>query len=178
MNADLITMGKALGAGFPISAFAGKRDIMDSLVAAKGPPVHNSGTYNGNALCMRAAKAALNELTANDGAAYRHLHSIGNQLISGIRQICEKKNVSGIVQGIGPMFQVYFTKAKEIVDYRTFDAAVDRSTFTKFANALLERGVYISPVAGEHWFVSTAHNSNDVQFALEAIEDSMCSLTA
>jgi glutamate-1-semialdehyde 2,1-aminomutase len=176
VNADLITMGKALGAGFPIAAFAGKRDIMNTLVAEKGPPVHNSGTYNGNALCMHAARASLRELTAHEGAAYRHLHSFGNQLISGIRRILKENKISGIVQGMGPMFQVYFTKAKEIIDYRTFDAAVDRVIFPKFAQALLERGVYISPIAGEHWFVSTAHSNDDLQFALKAIEGSVRSL--
>jgi glutamate-1-semialdehyde 2,1-aminomutase len=173
VDADLVTMAKAMGAGFPIAAFAGKREIMNTLVADYGPPVHNSGTYNGNTLCMYAVRATLNELTSNDGAAYKHLHSIGNRMISGIRRIFEQEAVDGIVQGIGPMFQLYFTKAKAINDYREFDAAVDRGMFQRFATKLMANGVYISPIAGEHWFVSTAHNDDDVELALKAIEASV-----
>jgi glutamate-1-semialdehyde 2,1-aminomutase len=176
VKADLITMAKALGAGFPVAAFAGRRDIMNCLVAEKGAPVHNSGTYNGNTLCMHAAKAALDELTAGDGAAYKHIHSIGDRMISGVRRIFEKTGVAGLVQGIGPMFQMFFTESKSISDYREFDLSVDRGAFTRFANLLLDRGVYISPIAGEHWFPSTAHSMDDVEFALGAIEDSIRAL--
>lgn len=177
VDADLVTMAKAMGAGFPVAAFAGKREIMNTLVADYGPPVHNSGTYNSNTLCMHAARAALNELTANDGAVYKHLHSIGNQMISGIRRIFDEKKVEGIVQGIGPMFQPYFTKAKAINDYREFDAFVDRVTFQKFANKLIENGVYVIPTESEHWFVSTAHTNADVEYALNAIEASVGAIT-
>jgi glutamate-1-semialdehyde 2,1-aminomutase len=149
---------------------------MNTLVADYGPPVHNSGTYNANRVCMYAAQAALNELTANDGAAYKHLHSIGNQMITGIRKIFEENKVDGIVQGIGPMFQLYFTKAKAINSYREFDAAVDQATFRRFANKLIENGVYISPIAGEHWFASTAHTDADVAASLKAIEASVRAL--
>ncbi len=173
VDADLVTMAKAMGAGFPVAAFAGKREIMNTLVAKYGAPVHNSGTYNGNTLCMYAARAALNELTANDGAAYKHLHSIGNQMITGIRSILEKNKVQGIVQGIGPMFQLYFTKAKAIHDYREFDAAVDQAIFQRFATKLTENGVYISPSASESWFASTAHTDADAELALKAIDRSI-----
>lgn len=176
IDADLVAMAKALGAGFPIAAFAGKREVMETLVAAKGPPVHNSGTYNGNPLCLHAARAALDELTANDGAAYKHLHSIGNRLISGIRSIYEQNKVDGIVQGIGPMFQPYFTKAKRIDDYRGFDLNVDQVAFQKLAAELMQRGVYIIPLANEHWFVSTAHTDDDVEMTLKTFDDSIRAL--
>ena len=44
---DLTTFAKAMANGFPISAVAGRRDLMSLL---GGGPVVHPGTYNGNAL--------------------------------------------------------------------------------------------------------------------------------
>jgi glutamate-1-semialdehyde 2,1-aminomutase len=176
IDADLVTMAKALGAGFPIGAFAGKREVMNTLVAEKCNPVHHSGTYNANALCLHAARASLKELTARDGEAYRQLHAIGNRMITGIRKIFEENKVEGIVQGIGPMFQVYFTKLKSIRDSRDFVTGVDQGAYSKFGHELLRRGVFISPIASENWFISTAHSNPDVDRGLRAVNASVKAL--
>jgi len=42
---DMTTLAKALGGGFPVSAFAGKREIMDTLTRADAVV---GGTYNGH----------------------------------------------------------------------------------------------------------------------------------
>jgi glutamate-1-semialdehyde 2,1-aminomutase len=176
IDADLVTMAKALGAGFPIGAFAGRREIMNALVAEKGNPVHHSGTYNANALCLHAARASLGALTARDGEAYKQLHTIGNRMITGIRKIFEENKVEGIVQGIGPMFQVYFTKLKSINDSREFATSVDQVTYSRFGRELLQRGIFISPIASENWFISTAHSRADVDFGLKAVNASVKAL--
>jgi len=97
-------------------------------------------------------------------------------MITGIRKIFKENKVEGIVQGFGPMFQVYFTKLKSINDSREFVTSVDQATYSRFGRELLQRGVFISPIASENWFISTAHSNADVDFGLKAVNASVKAL--
>ena len=54
---DLCTLGKAVGGGFPLSVFGGRREIMDRLMPT-GDCQH-SGTYNGHPVAVAAGLAAV-----------------------------------------------------------------------------------------------------------------------
>jgi glutamate-1-semialdehyde 2,1-aminomutase len=71
---DLCTMAKALGAGYPVGAFGGKREIMQLLADRK---VVHDGTYNSNGLVCAAALAAVRELSKDDGAIYGRMRALG-----------------------------------------------------------------------------------------------------
>jgi 4-aminobutyrate aminotransferase-like enzyme len=58
---DLLCIGKALGGGFPISAVAGRIDIMDAWKASQGEALHTS-TYLGNPMGCASASAVLREM--------------------------------------------------------------------------------------------------------------------
>jgi glutamate-1-semialdehyde 2,1-aminomutase len=60
---DLCTLGKAVGGGYPLSVFGGRREIMERLMPT-GDCQH-SGTYNGHPTSVAAAIAALNDLSAS-----------------------------------------------------------------------------------------------------------------
>ncbi|MBV8489818.1 MAG: aspartate aminotransferase family protein [Candidatus Eremiobacteraeota bacterium] len=62
---DLICIGKAMGSGFPISALAGKRDVMDAWPPSIGEALHTS-TYLGNPMACAAALATLDELERHE----------------------------------------------------------------------------------------------------------------
>lgn len=49
---DLTTLGKIIGAGLPVGAFGGKREIMECIAPLGG--VYQAGTLSGNPLAMRA----------------------------------------------------------------------------------------------------------------------------
>ena len=57
---DLTTFGKIIGAGLPVGAFGGKREIMECIAPLGG--VYQAGTLSGNPLAMRAGKAMFDEL--------------------------------------------------------------------------------------------------------------------
>src|SRR6478735_8029366 len=56
---DLVALAKSIGGGLPVGAFGGTRECMDEITAGR---VLHLGTYNGNPLCMAAAKAVLAEV--------------------------------------------------------------------------------------------------------------------
>ncbi len=165
VDADLATFGKALGAGLPVAALTGRADIMQALTW--GGVLHY-GTQNASRIGLFAARAALQELRADGGAAFSHIWSIAESLYEGFRKIFRETDTPAIVQGVGPMFQIMFTEEPAIRDYRTFCEFVDRAKFQRFALSLMKHGVYISPSAGLHSVASLVHSEDEVDFTLEA----------
>jgi glutamate-1-semialdehyde 2,1-aminomutase len=164
---DLSTFGKALGAGFPVGAVAGPRSILDRLRWSENMVLHY-GTFNGHRLTMKVLAANLDLLSRNN--TYRDLHAIGDAAIDGLREVFRRRKVKAIVQGFGPMFQIYFTEHEAIHDYRDYCTYVDAARYSRFVHRLLERGIYMTPSNGLHWIISTAHTEADVSALVEAAD--------
>ncbi len=162
---DISTFGKALGAGFPIGAVAGPRAILDCMRWGDHMVLHY-GTFNGHRLTMEVVAASLDLLSAPQ--AYKNLHALGDAAISGLREVFRRHAIKAVVQGFGPMFQVYFTEREAIRDYRDYCAYVDTARYSGFIHALLDQGIYMTPANGLHWIISTAHSENDVETLLSA----------
>jgi len=173
LQPDLSTFGKALGAGFPVGAVAGPRAILDRMRWGSDGMVLHYGTFNGHRLTMRVIAANLDLLTANAGAIYKQIYAVGDAAIAGVREIFRRRNIDAIVQGFGPMFQLYFTRRDAIHDYRDYCQYADTAKYSRFIHGLLERGIYMTPSNGLHWIVSTAHTMHDVE-ALLAAADEVC----
>ena len=171
---DLSTFGKALGAGFPVGAVAGPRSILDRMRWGDHMVLHY-GTFNGHRLTMKVIAANLDLLSA-DGI-YRKLHAIGDAAIAGLRDVFRRRKVKAIVQGFGPMFQIYFTERDAIHDYRDYCTYVDTRKYSRFVHALLEYGIYMTPSNGLHWIISTAHTEADVQTLVKAADQACAELT-
>jgi glutamate-1-semialdehyde 2,1-aminomutase len=166
VDADILTFGKALGAGLPVAALAGRAEIMEAL--AWGGVLHY-GTQNASRVGLLAARASLNELRRDHGAAFRHLWRIGEALRHGLHRVFEETGTSAIAQGVGPMLQILFTDRPAIRDFRDFCACVDRPRYQKLALQLFEHGVYMSPSSALHSVSSLAHTDEHIAFTLEAV---------
>jgi glutamate-1-semialdehyde 2,1-aminomutase len=171
---DLSTFGKALGAGFPVGAVAGPRDILDRMRWGQGMVLHY-GTFNGHRLTMKVVGANLDLLSAE--GTYRKLHAIGDLAINGLRDVFRRRKVKAIVQGFGPMFQIYFTERDVIHDYRDYCTYVDTQQYSLFVQVLLDRKIYMTPSNGLHWIISTAHTEADVEALLRAADEACAELS-
>lgn len=165
---DLATFGKALGAGFPIGAVAGPRAILDRMRWGDRMVLHY-GTFNGHRLTMKVVAANLDLLSR--GGVYPKLHATGDAAIAGLRGVFARRRIEAIVQGFGPMFQIYFTGKPAIHDYRDYCRYVDTGRYSRFVHGLLDRGVYMTPSNGLHWIISTAHQEDDVEALLRAADE-------
>ena len=170
LKPDLSTFGKALGAGFPIGAVAGPRSILDRMRWGSEMVLHY-GTFNGHRLTMRVIAENLDMLSANEGASYRQIYAIGDSAIGGLKDIFQRRKVEAIVQGFGPMFQIYFTSCDAIRDYRDYCQYADTAKYSQFVHALLDRGIYMTPSNGLHWIISTVHTPADVEALLRAADE-------
>ncbi len=162
---DLCTFGKAMAGGFPIACLAGRRDLMEMLTAG----VNHSGTYNANLLVVAASIACLDLLTRNDGAAYRHLFTLGQRLRDGIATLAEEQGVRLQIQGPGPMFHVAFAD-EPLTDYRSA-AKQDTPRYHRLTASLMERG--IRPLERGLWYVSTSHTEKEIDETLNAFADAL-----
>jgi glutamate-1-semialdehyde 2,1-aminomutase len=170
LKPDLSTFGKALGAGFPIGAVAGPRAILDRMRWSEHMVLHY-GTFNGHRLTMNVVASNLDLLSAE--GVHRKLFAVGDAAIAGLRDLFRRRNIKAIVQGFGPMFQIYFTEKDAIHDYRDYCHYVDTAKYSRFVHRLLDRGIYMTPSNGLHWIISTAHTEKDVE-ALVAAADQAC----
>jgi glutamate-1-semialdehyde 2,1-aminomutase len=176
LKPDLSTFGKALGAGFPVGAVAGPRAILDRMRWGSEGMVLHYGTFNGHRLTMRVIAANLDLLAANEGAVYRQMYSVGDAAIAGLRDIFRRRKIAAIVQGFGPMFQIYFTGRDAIGrgpinDYRDYCQCADMAQYSRFIHGMLDRGIYMTPSNGLHWIISTAHTMKDVEALLSAADE-------
>ena len=167
---DLSTFGKALGAGFPVGAVAGPLAILERMRWSDDMVLHY-GTFNGHRLTMKVIAANLDLLV--EGGVYSKFHGVGDAAVAGLREVFRRRGVKAVVQGFGPMFQIYFTERDAIHDYRDYCTYVDTRKYSRFVHLLLDRGIYMTPSNGLHWIISTAHTKADVE-ALIAAADQAC----
>src|SRR6195256_3797598 len=170
LKPDLSTFGKALGAGFPVGAVAGPRAILERMRWGSGMVLHY-GTFNGHRLTMQVIAANLDLLAANDDAVYKQIYSVGDAAIAGLRDLFRRRRIEALVQGFGPMFQIYFTGREAIHDYRDYCQYADTPKYSRFVHGLLDRGIYMTPSNGLHWIISTAHTLEDVERLLQAADE-------
>jgi len=170
LDPDISTFGKALGCGFPVAAFAGRAEIMEAL--AWGGVLHY-GTQNSSRVGLYAARASLQILTEDGGAAFRHVWRIGEQLGAGLREVFAETRTPAIVQQVGPMLQIMFTDRPAIRDYREFCAHVDREAYRRLAWQLFHAGIYMSPSAALHSVASLAHTDEDVRCTVDAVRKAL-----
>jgi glutamate-1-semialdehyde 2,1-aminomutase len=166
LSPDITTFGKALGCGLPVAAFVGRREIMSKL--AWGGVLHY-GTHNASRIGLHATRASLRKLNRDGGAGFRHIWQIADLLCDGITRIFQARRIPAIVQRVGPMFQIMFTKESRIRDCRDFVTHVDRVAYQRLSHKLFEFGVYTSPAAGLHSIATFAHSKEDVALTLTAI---------
>jgi glutamate-1-semialdehyde 2,1-aminomutase len=171
LRPDLSTFGKALGAGFPIGAVAGPRVILDRMRWSSDGMVLHYGTFNGHRLTMRVIAANLDLLAANDAAMYNQIYTVGDAAIVGLRDVFRRRRIDAIVQGFGPMFQIYFTGSDAIHDYRDYCQYADTAKYSRFIHGLLDRGIYMTPSNGLHWIISSAHTMHDVETLMAAVDE-------
>ena len=166
LEPDLVCLGKVIGGGLPVGAYAGRRELME-MIAPVGP-VYQAGTLSGNPLAMAAGAAALSHL---DPSVYESLESLGWRMQSGLQRVCDEACVAAQVQRVGSMISVFFN-AKPVTNFDDAQKS-DKALFGRVFHSLLDKGVYLPPSALEAWFLTAAHTDEDIDRSVDAFADSL-----
>lgn len=166
LRADLVTLGKVVGGGLPLAAYAGPRELMDQVAPAGA--VYQAGTLSGNPVATAAGLAALELAAESDYAALdRAVAGLLEELLAAGRKL-------GVaLQGgsVGGMMGLYFNEhpVRNAVEAASSDTAM----FATYWRAMLSRGVLLPPSAFEAWFPGFAHTPADFEFLARAHTQSL-----
>jgi glutamate-1-semialdehyde 2,1-aminomutase len=156
---DLAVYGKAMAAGWPVAALAGRADCMERFGTRN---VNHSGTFNGNVMAAAATLATLD--TLRDDPPYERIESVGSALMDGLRELAAGESVPLHVQGFPAAFHVSFGEGDEVVDLRSLQR-LDAERYRKLAARLVDAGVWVA--ARGIWYVSAAHGKRELDVTLE-----------
>jgi glutamate-1-semialdehyde 2,1-aminomutase len=160
---DLCTLGKAIGGGMPLSAFAGSREVMGA-VAPLGGAVH-SGTFNAHPVPILAANAFLK--LAEQPEFWAQFERLEQRFYPALREIFARAGLPVQIQAIGNRFCLNYGLVEEPTSYR--DAMrYDKDLANRFTVAAQEEGVYFHSLW--HSGLSAMHTLEDIDEALNRIE--------
>lgn len=159
---DLTVLGKALGAGFPISAVGGSSDVLS--VVAKGT-VNHMGNFNGSPLAAAASLAAVRYLRDHELEIYPRLSSAIGAIAHAFE--CARREHSLPIHfnhAVGAGFAFVSDQPVRNHDDRVRS---DADAYGRFAARMLDQGMFV-PARGL-WYVSTEHSEEDLARAADAI---------
>ncbi len=162
---DIVTLGKSIGGGFSLAAFAASREIMDVIATQK---MFHAGTYNTNPVVMAAGLATFREVLTP--ASYAHIDKIGRKLLEGYRKIVSSAGLTAYVDGAGANGALMFYPNR-VRNYRDW-YHVDEDVWTHYWFAMANRGVIAQPYWwDEQWTLSVAHTEADIDRHLEVFAE-------
>ncbi len=107
VKADLITMAKSLGGGFPISGVVGRADLMDAP-----NPGGLGGTYAGNPLAVAAAHAVIDVI--EEEKLCDRANKLGAQLINVLEDLRDTHSFIRDIRGLGSMIAIELNTAEQV----------------------------------------------------------------
>ena len=160
---DLTTLGKIIGGGLPVGAYAGKRKYMEHVAPSGG--VYQAGTLSGNPLAMAAGIATLEALNVSD---YEQLEARVEALCQNLESTFKQADIPVVITRLASMFTIFFTAGP----VRNFAEAkqADTARYARFYQHMRKNGVYLAPSAFETAMVSFAHTDEDFAILLIAAE--------
>lgn len=163
---DLVTYGKIIGAGMPVGAYGGRREIME-LVSPVGK-VYQAGTLSGNPIAMAAGLTQLKYLYEHQ-EIYKDLEKKGKRLYGGMEKILAEKNLPYHINRVSSLGSLFFTE-QEVVDYTSAKSS-DTKAFSEYFKGMLAQGIHMAPSQFEAMFLSVAHTDEIIDQTLEAVRN-------
>ena len=160
---DLCALGKTVAGGFPLSAIAGRAEIMDYFAPAPGRDdyVAQQGTLNGNPVAAVAGLATLEVL--REPGTYERLFATGARLKGALEELLRQAEIPAQVLGDAPMFDVVFAE-HEVEDYRSY-LNRNHAKLMRFNTLLRTRGIYKNHTK---YYISTVHGEPEVEQTIAA----------
>ncbi len=156
---DLAVYGKALAGGWPVSAMAGKAELMELLGTGE---INHSGTFNASVMASAAVGATMDWLEAND--PYPALEAWGTRLMDGLAEVGKELGANLHIQGLPMAFHVSFADSDApAIDNLTLNS-MDLARYARFATDLAEAGIWVA--ARGIWYVSITHGEAELDETL------------
>lgn len=170
VQADLTTLGKIIGGGFPLAAYGGRREVMEQM--APSGPVYQAGTLSGNPVAVAAGLAML-RLLSRPGLD-QELEEKAAALQAGLEEAVARAGVPATVNRVGSMLTTFFT-AGPVTDYESARQS-DTARYAAYFQEMLARGFYLAPSQFEAAFVSDVHTREQIDATVAAAREALATL--
>ncbi|WP_373899744.1 glutamate-1-semialdehyde 2,1-aminomutase [Haloimpatiens sp. FM7315] len=159
---DMTCFGKIIGAGLPVGAYGGKREIME-MVSPVGP-VYQAGTLSGNPLAMHMGYKNLSILKNNKNI-YDELEKKAIKIEKGINENIEKLGINATVVRFKAMLCLFFAKGP----FENFKDVMkcDTEKYAIYFREMLKRGILLAPAQFEAMFLSMAHGDEEIEYTIK-----------
>jgi glutamate-1-semialdehyde 2,1-aminomutase len=176
LDPDITCLGKVIGGGLPVGAYAGKREIMKHVAPAG--TMYQAGTLSGNPLAMTAGLATIRTLL--EPGVFDAMERAASTLIQGIQSAAASANIPIQSASAGSMFGFYFLKEPDatITDYASVKQFAHTERYAKFFHVMLDVGFYFAPSQFEAGFVSSAHTPDVIENTLAAVKTMFAALAS
>ena len=150
---DLICLGKIIGGGLPIGAYAGSARIMNNL--APLGKVYQASTFSGNPIVMQAGLATLKILKKSKNN-YKRLKNLNEYLCVNLKKEALAHGIKLEISYYESMFSLRFKS---------------RNEFARFYKLMLNKGVFLAPSEFEANFLSFAHTKKEIDETLYIVKE-------
>ncbi|MEM2897227.1 MAG: aminotransferase class III-fold pyridoxal phosphate-dependent enzyme, partial [Candidatus Bathyarchaeia archaeon] len=106
---DVMTLGKAVGGGIPISVVAAKEEIMKAELWAR--PYASSTTFGGNPIACAAASAAIEAILEEN--LIENAAKVGEAMLKRLKEMKDEHILIGDVRGIGLLAGIELVKDRK-----------------------------------------------------------------
>lgn len=153
VSPDLVAFGKGMGNGYPISAVAGRKDLLEQIEQG----VFISTTFGGDSIAMAAALATLSILSRP--GYYDHIIKIGTMIRDGIRERIEKYNLNDVlaVSGMPAHCGVAF-EGHGSLSYLDIQSV--------YSQTMIQNGILVFAI----YFLNSQHTEKEAQAYLDATD--------
>jgi glutamate-1-semialdehyde 2,1-aminomutase len=178
---DIWALGKIMGGGMPVTALAGRADILELCNPAAGPRRvrFEGGTFSAHPSTLLAGLTMLRHLAANAGEIYPQINALGEKVRREIPRVFERHGIysactghpNAVVPG-SSMAMIQFPQPGRAVtnpEENWNDEVCDHQMREKVIRlAFVTRGFHTVHGFGS---ICTAHTEADVERFLEAADE-------
>ena len=138
---DMTSLGKIIGGGFPIGAFAGRQEVMDIL-----DPANNnfrfplSGTFSANPVSMTAGKVAMQMF---DREAVNKVNAMTAKAVSQVEEAGKIAGIPICTSGRGSMYKVHFRETAPITYRDAYEDEHMKKIMSTFIDHVYDQGIML-----------------------------------
>jgi len=153
VSPDLVAFGKGMGNGYPISAVAGRKDLLKQIEEG----VFISTTFGGDSIAMAASLATLNILSKP--GYYEHIIRIGTMIRDGIQERIDKYDLNDVLSVSGmPAHCGLAFEGHGSLSYLDIQSV--------YSQTMIQNGILVFAI----YFLNSHHTEKEAQAYLDATD--------
>lgn len=153
VSPDLVSFGKGMANGYPISAVAGRKDLLEQIEQG----VFISTTFGGDSIAMAASLATIKIL--EQPGYYEHILRIGTMLRDGIQERIDKYNLNDVISVSG-------MPAHCGVAFEGHGSLSYLDIHSIYSQVMLENGIFVFAI----YFLNQHHTEKEATQYLDATD--------